>query len=205
MMIEGPETSGKSAIVQRFVYGFLSNDIGVTYLTTELSVQEFVNQMYSLGYDMSNYMLNSRIDIISVYPMLRGLQDRDKFLNILMSKDSIYQREILVIDTFSALVSQSVEFVSSPAETISFFKKIVSSDKMIILTVDPREMNERALMQLRADVGIYMVLSLGRFAGAIVRSLDIKRYMQAAGRMQTKLSFRIEPGIGFVAEITETA
>ena len=177
----------------------------MTYLTSELSVQEFINQMYSLGYDMSNHMLGGRVDVISVYPMLRGLQDRDRFHEILMSSESLYSREILVIDTFSSLVSQSVEFVSGTSETISFFKKIVSSNKMIILTVDPQEMNERALMQLRSDVSIYMTLSLGRFAGQIVRSLDIRRYMQAAGRMQSKVSFRIEPGIGFVAEITETA
>ena len=205
MMLEGEETSGKSAICQRFTYGFLKNDITVTYITTELSVQEFINQMYSLGYNISNDMLAGKLEIISVYPMLRGLKNRDQFLDILLNSRKLYTKEIIIFDTFSSLVSQCVQFVSISSDTISFFKKITSGEKMIILTVDPQEVNERALNQLRSDVSIYAKLGLSRFAGAIVRGMEFKRFISAAGRIQAKTSFRIEPGIGFVAEITETA
>jgi len=205
MMIEGEETCGKSAISQRFTYGFLKNDITVTYITTELSVQEFINQMYSLGYNISNEMLSGQLEVISVYPMLKGLKNRDRFLDILMNSKKLYTKDILIVDTFSSLISQCVQFVASSSETTSFFKKITSGEKMIILTVDPQEVNERALNQLRADVSIYAKLGLSRFAGAIVRGMEFKRYIAAPGRIQSKTSFRIEPGIGFVAEITETA
>jgi len=205
MMVEGPETCGKSAIAQRFAYGFLKNDVSVTYITTELSVREFIDQMFSLGYDIGRYLLTNKMAIISVFPMLKGLKDRSKFIKILMNSRSLYTKDILIIDTFSSLMSQSVSFNTEAKNVISFFKKIASSDKMILLTVDPQEVGNRPLSQFKSDVGIYIELSLKRFAGAVVRDFNVKRFIGATGRVQPKLSFRVEPGIGFVAEITETA
>ena len=205
MMIEGAETCGKSAIAQRFAYGFLQNDVSVTYITTELSVTEFIDQMFSLGYDIGRDLLTNKMAIVSVFPMLKGLKDRSKFIEILMNSRSLFTKDILIIDTFSSLVSQSVNFTSEAKNVIAFFKKIASNEKMILLTVDPQEVDNRPLSQFRSDVGIYIELSLKRFAGAVVRDFSIKRFIGATGRVQPKLSFRVEPGIGFVAEITESA
>ena len=205
MMLEGAETCGKSAIAQRFAYGFLKNDISGTYVTTEMSVREFIDQMYSRGYSVGKDMLSNNLAIISVYPMLRGLKERSEFLSILMNSPSLYKKDVLIIDTFSGLMSQSVNFNSEASKVLSHFKKVVSSEKMVMLTVDPQEMSDRPLNQFRSDVGIYIALALKRFAGSVVRDFAIKRYISAAGRIQSKLSFRVEPGIGFVAEITEAA
>jgi len=48
IMIDGASGSGKSALCQRFSYGLLDNKNTVTYVSTQLTTQNFIRQMKSL-------------------------------------------------------------------------------------------------------------------------------------------------------------
>ncbi len=57
ILVEGKDGSGKSIFVQRIVYGLLKQNTSVTYLSTELNTMGFVEQMSSLDYNVTDYVI----------------------------------------------------------------------------------------------------------------------------------------------------
>lgn len=201
-LVEGPFGAGKSAVLQRMAYGFLCNGHSVSFISTELTVRDFITQMYSLDYGISSHLLSDRLLFIPVYPLIGRAKDRRDFLTMLMQARELYAKDILMIDTFSSLVGNSIGNEQGSLRILAFFKKLAGMGKTIILSVDPAEMDERLLVPFRADSHIYLTIVVSQVGGVISRAIVVKRFGGTQNRVAPIIGFRIEPNIGMVIEIT---
>ena len=202
MLIEGAEGTGRSILSQRLCYGFLKNGASVTYVSTEMTYRDFIDQMYSLNYPVGPYMMSRKLNYFPVYPILgQQKEKRDDFVEKLTISPQLYTNDILIIDNLSGLMNGSFSEAMC-LKLMGFFKKFSGRDKTIILTIDD---NVRSLDPIRSAADIYITLSMKPGGDGIKRFIEVKRYTRAKGKVDEFLKYRIEPGQGMVIEITEVS
>ena len=201
IILEGEDGSGKSALTQRFAYGFLLNGHTVTILSTELTVRDFINQMYSLNYPIANFLLRNRLVFVPVYPLIGRVRNRNDFLGRLMVSQKLFSTDIVIIDTMTALVKASLNAETRAIQLLGFFKKLMAMDKTIILTFERGAIDETILMSFRSTAQIYIETKINRVGGIVNRIAFVRRYSNAQSRIENTIAFRVESGTGLILEI----
>lgn len=201
VLIEGPEGSGRSVLCQRLLYGFLANGHSATYVSTELTLRDFIDQMYSLEYRIDQYLIGERLQYFPVYPLLGKSRNRTDFLDKLMDSSKLYEKDVLFVDSFSTLTKDSLD-EQNCIRFMGFLKKEMKLNKTIILTADE---TCRAIDPLRQAADIYMVIKMKPTGQGMVRTVNVMRYQRAKKKIDEQMRIRIEPGIGLVIEITEVS
>jgi flagellar protein FlaH len=200
--LEGPHSSGKSAMAQRFLYGLLENGHTATYISTELAMNEFVDQMYSLDYRIAGYLLQDKLNYVPVYPLLSSMRKRDNFLEKLMNARSIFQSDIIFIDTLSSLVGSSVRAGMTSFKFLQFLKRLSALGKVIVMTVDPDEMPSALADPFKSAATAYWVLNVTNVGGTTARILKLFRFGSSINPFEDTIGFKISPGVGIIIEIT---
>ncbi len=203
-LVEGEDGSGKSILSQRLLYGFLMNGYTVTYISTELTTKGFLDQMRSLNYDVLNFMISRQLLFIPVYPLIGMPRTREDFIERLMSAKELFKNDVIIIDTFSGIASNQTG-EQSILDAIYFFKKLASTNKAIILTVDPEHMNSELLKHLRTTVEIYIRLVSELTEGEMTKRMVVMRFSYATDFVGNVTGFRVEPQVGLVVDITTVA
>ncbi|NLT37786.1 MAG: AAA family ATPase [Methanomassiliicoccus sp.] len=201
MLIEGGEGSGRSVLSQRILYGLLANGYTATYVSTEMTLRDFIDQMYSLEYKVDKYLLSGAFQYFPVYPLLGKSRNRSDFLLKLMTSPQLYSKEILIIDSFSTLTKDSLD-ERNCIQYMGFLKKQMKLDKTILMTTDE---TCKAVDPLRQASDIYMAIKMKPSGQGMVRMVNIMRYQRAKHKVDDQMKIRIEPGIGLVIEITEVS
>ena len=201
MLIEGQEGSGRSVLCQRLSYGFLMNNCSVTYISTEMTVREFIDQMYSLDYQIADDLLSQRMRFVPVYPLLGATKSRHDFLSRLMNSNALYDSDVIVIDSLSSLIENSVNGEGC-LELLGFLKKVASQGKIIIFT---SEAGSDDIKPLRLASDVYFSLKIKISSDGMQRMLQVHRFSRARARVQDIIAFRIEPMVGLVIELTEVS
>ncbi len=201
ILIEGEYGSGKSALTQRLAYGFLLNGHTVTIISTELTVRDFINQMYSLNYPIASFLLRNRLLFIPVYPIVGKMRNRKDFLGRLMSSPQLFNTDIIIIDTLSALVKASLNVETRSIQLLSFFKKILAMDRTIFLTVEKGSIPEEILAPFRAAANVYIETRINQIGNIVNRIAFVRRYTNAPSRIENTIAFRVESGTGLILEI----
>ncbi|MBI0584383.1 MAG: hypothetical protein ISF22_09180 [Methanomassiliicoccus sp.] len=201
MLIEGAEGSGRSALCQRILYGLLQNGHTATFVSTELTLRDFIDQMYSLDYKVDKSLIKGDLHYYPVYPLLSNSRPRSDFLDKLMSSPRLYDRDVLFIDSLTTLTKDSLSEANC-IRLMGFLKKQMKLDKTIIMTADE---SCRAADPLRQAVDIYLSIKMRPTSQEMVRTVNILRYQRAKHRVDDTMRIRIEPGIGLVIEITEVS
>jgi flagellar protein FlaH len=204
-IIAGPYGAGKSVFVERLLYGFLINGHSVTCISTEMTVSGFIEQMKSLDYPVADRIINKSLMFIPVFPIIgKAKTERKDFLSRLIRTTALFDREIIVVDTFSSLIRDELNEANA-IETISFFKKMNSRGKSVILTLDPTEIKEGLLTPFKSSADIFMEIRLRVIEGELNRTLTVNRYLKAKDYVSSMMSFRVEPNIGIIVDITTVA
>ncbi len=201
VLIEGEYGSGKSALTQRFAYGFLLNGYSVTIISTELTVRDFIKQMYSLNYPIAGFLLRNRLLFIPVYPIMGKIRNRQDFLGRLMASPQLFKTDIIIIDTLSALVKASLNAETRAIQLLSFFKKITAMDRTIILTVESGVIDDKIMAPFRATADVYMETKINKIGNIVNRLAFVRRYSNAPSRVDNTIAFRVESGTGIILEI----
>jgi flagellar protein FlaH len=201
VLIEGQEGSGRSVLSQRLCYGLLSNDTEVTFVNTEQTMKQFIDQMYSLSYRIDKHLISGHLQFFPVYPLLGSQASRRGFLDKLMGSPVLYDKQVLIVDSLSSLLGGEMSNQSMLRLT-GFLKKQARLDKTIIMTA---EKGIEALEPLRLGSDIYLSLDLKHSGGGLLRTVEVKRFLRARGNVDDVLSYRVEPRSGLVIEITEVA
>ena len=204
-LVEGAQGAGKSAVLQRMTYGFLSNKYSVTYISTEQTVRDFISQMYSLDYPVASSLLDEKLLFVPVYALVGQSRSRDDFLGVLMGAKELFRSDVIIIDTFSSLVSNSLQKEENSLRILGFFKKLAGMGKSIILSVDPTELKPETLSPFESDSHIFLNVVVAQVGGMISRSIMVKRFGNTQYRVAPIIGFRIEPNVGMVIEITSVA
>jgi len=201
MLIEGKDGMGKSLLVQRLIYAFLKNGATVTYISTELSTKDFLEQMNSLQYVVDEYLIGQKLLFIPMFPFIGGGKLRADFLDRLLAARELFESKIIVIDTLSFLMVQGNITQEKAFEAIKFFKKIVNKGKIVIFTVDPEQLNQSLLALLRSVSDIYTSFGTKSLGGDVKKYMAVNRFKRAKTQVVSQIAFRVEPGQGMVIDI----
>ena len=71
-----------------------------------------------------------------------------------------------------------------------------------MLCVDPVEMDDKLMHNLRSSAEVVLDLMTTMIGGEIKRNVVVTRYLRAAGPVQTSIGWRVEPSMGFIVDIT---
>ena len=63
-------------------------------------------------------------------------------------------------------------------------------------------MDHTLLHTLRASAEVVLDLENAMIGGELKRNIIITRFLRAAGPLQTSVGWRVEPGMGFIVDIT---
>jgi len=201
IMIDGPSGSGKSALCERFAFGLLDNKHTVTYISTQLTTKNFIRQMNSLDYPIGIKLLKGELLYIPVFPLLKESTPRIDFVQRLMGAEVLFEKNIIIIDTLSALVRYSINQEKS-LELISFFKKLSGVQKTIILTIDSTEMPPNIVTEFKDAAEILMTIKMRQMGSEILRTAMINKYSRPEIQVGAMIGFKVEAKSGVMINIS---
>ncbi len=201
MLMEGKDGAGKSIMVQRLAYSFVINGASVTYISSELSTKDFLDQMDSLDYGIDKYLIGGQLLFIPMFPFIGGGKLREDFLERFLSAQQLFDTEIIIVDTMSFLLVQGNITEEQAYDTIKFFKKIANKGKLVIFTVDPDQLNKNLLTLLRSVSDIYLSFGEKKLGGEVKKFMQINRFKKAKEKYTPAIAFRVEPRQGIIIDI----
>ncbi|GAB6101336.1 ATPase domain-containing protein [Thermococcus atlanticus] len=200
ILIEGDRGTGKSIFCQRLLYGLLKNDHTAAYISSQYTTPEFINQMESLGYSIIRDLIKHRLLFVSLYPLLVGVSRREKFLLRFLGESRIWEKEVIIIDSISSILPEDMGETELRLLTIHL-KKLSSLGKVVMMTINPEDVDKRTLRVLEEISSMLIRLSVKVFGGDLKNSATIVKYNNARGIFQKIIPFRVEPKVGFIVEI----
>jgi flagellar protein FlaH len=204
VLFEGGSGSGKSTVTQRACYGLAENGSTVTIISTQMTTKGFINQMYSLDYPIANHLLKGRMLYIPVIPLIQAAKTRNDFLQRLMSAKELFEKDVIIIDTLSALIKYSAD-AEKALDLVSFFKKLNGIGKVIIITLEPGQLDDNTMSIFHSACDIYISLQVKASGNEIKRLMVVNKFTGAKGQVTQVVGFRIEPRVGLVIEISAVA
>ena len=202
VLMEGPYGTGKSVMCQRMTYGFLENGHSVTYITTEQTVKGFIDQMYSLDYPIAPALLSANLLLIPVYPLVGSMKTRKDFLNQFMNASQLFQNDILVVDTLSSLMYNSLDAEQKAIELLGILKRLSAMNKTTIVTIESGVLKDDVLAPFRASASVYTEFELKDFGGIQSRAMRVTRFLNTEQLVNDNIGFKVIPKVGIVIEIT---
>ncbi len=199
-LICGDVGSGKSLVSQRLVFGLLMNGSKVVLVTTELTTRGWVEQMNSIGYHIADYIAKGRLVVISrfgtIAEPIAGVG-----LNEVLESEAMGEADFIIIDSASSIMDMEIGGDELFA-TLQKLRKFCSSGHSLLLTLDPSGTNAGLMRELRSSAEVVLDMNAELIGGALKRDLQVTRFLRAAGPVQTNISWRVEPGMGFIVDIT---
>ena len=219
VLMEGDYGAGKSVLTQRFTYGFADEGYTTTFISTELGARGFLDQMHSLSYDIVRDLLNERVlfihgEIDSGGALTGGDKERRELLRRLMEAETLWNGDVIVVDTFDAILRNDPQFEAlvrqneerqAALEIISFFREITSKGKTIVLTVDPSTVDEEAIGPFRSIADVYLKLEMVEVGNDVRRNIFVKRFAGMGEQVGDRIGFSVRSGIGVVIESRSVA
>ena len=204
VVIEGGSGSGKSTVCQRLAYGLMENRSAVTYISTQLTTKGFINQMYSLNYKISSFLLKKKLLYIPVLSLMDPTIPRLDFIERLRSSEALFSNDVIIIDTISSLIKHSAN-VEKSLELISFFKRLTGINKTLILSIDPSELEPHIHSEFMGASDINLTLKISTLGSNIKRTIIVNKFTGASASVESMIGFRIEPNVCLVVEIASVA
>lgn len=217
VIMEGEYGAGKSALTQRMAYGMCEENYTVTILSTELTVKGFIDQMHSLDYNMEDHLLNEQClflhgDIDTTDTLMGGNEDdseRMQLLKRLMEAETMWNSDVIFIDTFDAILRNDPNFEElvregeerqAALEIISFFRKIIAEGKIVVLTVDPTTVDHDVMGPFRSIADVYLELQMVEVGNEVRRNIAVKRFTGMGQQVGDSVGYSVRSGVGLVIE-----
>ncbi|MBT5390756.1 MAG: hypothetical protein HOL22_00205 [Euryarchaeota archaeon] len=200
MILQGTVGGGKSLLSQRLAYGLAENDVKVLVITTELTTRGWVEQMESIGYGVTESIRSGQLLVFSRFGTIAeslpevGLEE-------LLESEAIELADVVIIDSASSIMPADLDDISR-FKLMQKLRQVCSKGRSLMLCIDPEEMDHKLLHTMRASSEVVLDLQTAMIGGEIKRNIVITRYLRAAGPIQTSIGWRVEPGMGFIVDIT---
>ncbi len=222
VLVEGQYGAGKSALTQRLAYGMCEQEYQVTILSMELTVRGFIDQMHSLDYNMEEHMLNEQVLFlhadIDTTDTLKGSgksdSERMQLLKRLMEADVMWNSDVIMIDTFDAILRNDPNFEElvregeerqAALEIIDFFREVIAKGKIVILTVDPTTVDDDVMGPFRSIADVYLELQMVEVGNEVRRNIAVKRFTGMGEQVGDTIGFSVRSGVGIVIESRSVA
>ena len=176
------------------------NGVKVLVITTELTTRGWIEQMESIGYGVTDAMRKGQVMVLSRYGTIAESR-QDVTLQDVLNSPAIPAADVIVLDSASSLMPLAGTKADHFA-LIQQLRKIASDGRSFMLCADPEEMDHTLLHTLRASAEVVLDLENAMIGGELKRNIIITRFLRAAGPIQTSVGWRVEPGMGFIVDIT---
>jgi flagellar protein FlaH len=87
-------------------------------------------------------------------------------------------------------------------ELVSFFKKLSSLDKSVLLSAEKGELNENLLAPFKSVSHAYFTVEMKTVAGTTSHFIVVNRFSNTENPVEDTIGFRVEPKVGIIIEIT---
>ena len=221
VLMEGDYGAGKSAISQRMAYGFCEEETTVSFLSTELTIGGFLDQMNSLSYDVVDHLLDERMLFLhadlDTGGVLSGNSDDENRMDLLtrlMDAETMWTADVVIVDTFDAILRNDPTFEAlirkneerqATLEIISFFRDMISEGKIIVLTVDPSTVDGDAIGPFRAIADVFIELEMIEVGNDVRRQVSVKRFAGMGEQVGDTIGYSVRSGTGIVIESRSVA
>ena len=199
-VLQGAVGGGKSLISQRLAYGLSENGVKVLVITTELTTRGWVEQMESIGYGVTEAIRDGRLLVFSRFGTIAE-SIPDVGLQELLQSEAIELADVVIIDSASSIMPYDLDD-KNRFQLMQQLRQICSSGRSLMLCVDPEEMDHKLMHTMRSSAEVVLDLQTAMIGGEIKRNIVITRFLRAAGPIQTSIGWRVEPGMGFIVDIT---
>ncbi|MEE6211118.1 ATPase domain-containing protein [Salarchaeum sp. III] len=208
-ILEGEHGSGKSVITQRFAYGICETGSTVTYVSTEETAASFIDQMESLDYGVVKHLtrenmlfLHADVDTTNTFS---DVDAQRPLLQRLMDAETMWNSDVIIFDGFDSILLHDPHYESIRERgdeddvmqnLISFFRKITSQGKTILLTVNPESLTDAALRPVRDVSDIYLTLSSEEVGNGIRRQMVVKKFAGMGNQVDDTIGYEVQTGRG---------
>ena len=200
ILLAGEVGAGKSLISQRLVHGLLENEVKVLVITTELTTRGWIEQMESIGYGVTDALTNGNLMIFSRFGTVAE-PIPDVGIEQVLESEAVEEADIVIIDAASSLMPSGMSD-QDRFNLIQRLRRIASTGRSILLTVDRDEMDDKLLHSMRTSAEVVLDLTTNLIGGDLKRTIIVTRYFRAAGPVQSTIGWRVEPSMGFIVDIT---
>jgi len=198
MVIEGEHGTGKTVLVQQFVYGALKSGLRVVVITTETTTVGYIRQMLGVGFNILDYFIKGDLKVYSTrLPRVRWVESTGRDL-LALTQDHMIAKidtyDIYVIDSFSILIKGSK--TEDIANFLTTVRKLVDKGKSFILTIHPGGLEETIYLNLKAIADGYMELKNAEMGGRVLKVMNIIKLKGVPTTFDNVITFDIDPAFG---------
>ncbi|MFW6378616.1 MAG: ATPase domain-containing protein [Nanoarchaeota archaeon] len=202
ILIEGDPGMGKSILAQRFMYGLLYNGCTVSYISSELSVQGFLNQTDSLKYDIKEEFLDGRLKFVSLFSKNRTLVDDKNLVQRFFYSQELLESDIIIFDMLNhVLVDESMTYEQC-YEVASHFKKHASQGKTVVICAESGSVNTHLFSILNNIADGHIEMGVKEQYGVSINLIKVHRMIGAVSSVDSEVPFKVRSGVGIVVDIS---
>jgi flagellar protein FlaH len=219
VLLEGEYGAGKSVLTQRFAYGLCQGGHSVTVVENEFTVGGFIDQMHSLDYGVVDLLLDEKLlflhaDLDSGGTFSGSSGQRKQLLERLMAAETMWQADVVAIDTFDAILRNDPTFEAlvrqneerqAALEVISFFREVASTGSVVVLTVDPSAVGDDAIGPFRSIADVHIRLDMIEVGNDVRRNMSVKRFAGMGEQVGDTIGYSVRSGTGLVIESRSVA
>jgi flagellar protein FlaH len=198
-IVTGQIGSGKSLISQRLAYGLVSNDVSTTVATTELTTRGWLEQVNSLGYPLEDAANSGVFTLLSRFGVISDEVEGNVGIEDLLASEALQTAEISIIDRASMILQH---YEGTPDQLLSRLRTFCSEERSLMLLLDPDEISAEMLRTLSSSAEVVLEMKTSEIGGGLSRILAVTRFLRAAGPVQPRIGWRVEPTMGFIVDIT---
>ena len=201
MLVCGGIGSGKSIIGQRMSFGMTANDVKVSLYTTELTTRGWLEQVSSIGYFMDKRIDEGSFHLISSFGVIAEQSEETVSLLNLLESPASKEADVVIVDRASELIPDEMP----SKDLLRVLRKFTSEGRTLILTIDPDEMDERTLRDMKNSAEVVLDMMTAVVGGQLVRTVSVTRFLRAAGPVTERIGWKVMPEMGFIVDITAVA
>ena len=169
MLVCGGIGSGKSIMGQRMSFGMTANDVKVSLFTTELTTRGWLEQVSSIGYYMDKRIDEGSFHLVSSFGVIAEPSDDQVTILDLLESPASKEAEVVIIDRASELMPEE----TSGKELLRILRKFTSEGRTLILTLDPDEMDNNTLRDMKNSAEVVLDMMTAVVGGQLLSLIHI--------------------------------
>jgi flagellar protein FlaH len=195
-LIEGPNDSGKSVLLQQIMWGGLYQGKNIVIFSTENTVQSLLKQMDSLALDISDHFIIGRAKIFPIHvdSLKWGEKTAGNLLVSILKSAEKCKENVIIVDSLTVFVVHSTD-----SDILNFFtrcKKLCDHGKTIMITVHGYAFSENLLVRIRSICDTHLHLKIEEVGDQLIKMIEVAKIRGAQKSTGNIISFDVDPGFG---------
>lgn len=206
-VVVGEAGAGKSILCERLAYGVLQHGARPVYVSTELGLHSFLEQMRSVGYAIELDLLSRKLSFFTTHPAQGRAVPRALQLLRLLGSPAVRRHDAIIVDRLSSLLRDARELGPGRYGVVDVaLERLLEwarEGRTIVLAVDPDDITPDDLGALERVADVYLDLRTELVGTHSVHIIRVRRFERPLVRVHDVVAFRVEPLVGIVLEIKE--